>query len=193
MATTIYPNGTVQQQWNTTGTPSHAEIDEDPPDAGDHVHANGSASDNKIDIYSFPDTIDDVDEVTQIVVRVYLYSIDADVSPSADVGYIDIDLGGYQGQKTLNKPHNGLQTLTWAGLSGSQADMDGFELKLGVGTLNDGKYMDDSYTIYCIHVDVTYTPVAAGGWGHKFNGVAGASIGKISGVAIANVGKVKGV
>ena len=34
---------------------------------------------------------------------------------------------------------------------------------------------------------------AAAGWGNKFNGVAGASIGKINGVAIASIGKVNGV
>ena len=186
MVTTIYPNATIQEQWNSTGSPNHAEIDEVTPDVGDYVNAVGTTNDNKIDIYGFPNTIDDVDEVTQIAVRVYCINIDADESPAGDVGNVDIDLGGYQGAKSINKPLNGLQTLTWTGLSGSQADLDGLEVKLSVGTLSDGKIIPGSYQIYALSVLVTYTPVAAG-YAHKVLGVLPANIGKVLVVDTANI------
>ena len=192
MATTIYPNGTVQEQWDSTAGVNHTTIDEVTPDPNDYVIAQ-PPTDNKIDIYSLPNTIDDVDEVTQIAVKVWCINIDADESPSGDVANVDINLGGYQGAKSINKPLSGLQTLTWAGLSGSQADLDGLLVKLAVGTLNAGKIIDDSYILYCMHIVVTYTPAAPAGYGHDYMGVLAANIDEVCGVPTANIDTIKGV
>lgn len=199
MATELLLNSTEQEQWSSTPVAvNHTTIDEgDPQNEADFVQAT-AASCNRIDIYGLPDTIDDVDEVTQIVVNVYYVAYDADESPAGSVGNVDIDLGGYQGAKTLIKPYasgvSGWKVLTWAGLSGSQADLDGLEIKLSVGTLNAGKYIGDFYTIYSMYIEVTYTPTGGpAGWGHKINSVLNANIGKINGVLKANIGKVNGV
>ena len=197
MATVLKLNSTEQEQWDGTGSPNHEQIDEgDPENEADSLYAAGSASDNVIDIYGLPNTIEDVDEVTQIEVLVWYSSLECDGTPSGNLATIDIDLGGYQGGKTLEQDWlagvDGWKTLTWAGLSGSQADLDGLEVKLSVGTLNDGKFIHDTFTIWSIYLKITYTAAAAG-WAHKFLGVPAANIAKVNGVAIANIASIKGV
>ena len=191
----LLPDADVSIQWGET------------PDAADHytcvdenvgslnindwIWVTGGMG-NLTDILGFPDTIDDVDEVTSIEVNVYYGSMDADESPSGKVT-VDINLGGWQGSKDMSKPHAaGWEAFTWTSLSGSQSDLDGLQVKFYSDGLGSGKYIGDSYQVYAVYIDVTYTPTE-GVWTHKFIGVANASIGKINGVSIANIGKVNGV
>ena len=189
----IYPNATPTANWGLTGAPTHHEaIDENrgAPNTDDRIWANDVTGGT--DIFDFPNTIDDVDEITQIVVNLYYISANADENPGGGVT-VDINLGGWQGTKNLSKPHElAWGAFTWAGLSGSQANLDTFQVRIIESGFSPGKYVPDMCTIYTMVVDVTYSAVA-GGWGHIFLGIPSNKIGKVCGIPTANVGKIKGV
>ena len=192
MATGILPNADITSNWTPIPVGTHyTTVDEYVVNTADYVYAISYPQ--GIETFGFPDTIDDVDEVTQIVVNVYYSTVDADEAPTGSCT-IDVYLGGWLGTKSFTKPKaGGWQAFTWAGLSGSQADLDGLQVKFNAVGLGSGKYLGDVVSVHAVNVDVTYTPTAGGGWGHKVNGVLPANIGKINGVLTANIGKVNGV
>ena len=164
------------------GPGSFGMIDEgavpDIEDAIGYLETNGD--DNDEEVFGFGTIA--VIEVTQVVVSVYGQINGAGASPECDV-----NLGGYIGVQEIGLTTiRGWHHITFAGLSGSQADLDGLQVKL----IADASVAKTGATIYTMYVTITYT---ATGWGHKFLGVAGANIANVNGVPRANIGKIKGV
>jgi len=190
----LYPNATPTANWGLVGAPTHHEaIDEDraSPNTGDYIFANDVMGGT--DIFDFANTIDDVDEITAIEVNLYYVSANADENPGGGVT-VDINLGGWQGTKNISKPHLlAWEAFTWAGLSGSQADLDGLQVRIIESGFGPGKYIPDICNIYTMVIDVTYTATGPAGYQHKFLGIPSAKIGKVCGIPTANVGKIKGV
>ena len=187
----VVPNGDgATIDWSSSDTTHSTEIDEAKasPDCNDYINAVGASKANKIDIINMS-SIANVDEVTQIVVWVYWWSIGSVALE------MDINLGGWQSEKNIAAGGAGWDSLTWGSLSGSQADLNGLQVKFDAGSLTDGTGcipVSDQHHVCTMYAVVTYTE-AAGGWGHKFIGVAGADIAKVSGVLIANIADIKGV
>ena len=192
--TGILPDADITTEWAVVPTPGthYTAVDEYVVNTADWVWCAGG-SNQGTETFGFPDTINDVDEVTQIVVNVHYSFINADESPAGSIT-IDVYLGGWLGTKTFTKPHGGWEAFTWAGLSASQADLNGLQVKFYAAGLGAGKYIPDSCQVHAVNVDVTYTATGGpAGWGHKVKGVLPANIGKINGVLTANIGKVNGV
>ena len=187
----IVPNGdATPNDW--FGEPDDADhyknIDEDKgaPNAERINALTGLGDDNELENFDFT-TLDDIQDnsITQVVVWTYGI-ITGTNSPEVAISWD----GGANWSAYVS---TGIRVVAWysntfAGLSYSKADLDQFQISYRANVPDKL----NTHNIYTCYVVVTYTE-AVSGWAHKFNGVAGASIGKISGVAIANIGKVKGV
>ena len=181
---TIRPNSTPVNQWFAGR--DHTDVDEEvvQPNAGnqgtDVIAASDiMADDGQIESFGFPDTINDVDEVTNITVWSNGWQ-DGGNSPEVKItgeDYVECTLGGAFGW-----------TSDSFDVSWNQSELNALVVTYRADVPNK----NDTNTIDVCYVVVTYSQ-AAGGWGHKMIGVAGASIGKVSGVLIGNIGKIKGV
>lgn len=184
MATGIVrPNSpTVIYEWLGGGSTDWQQIDddvEDPADGDDVEIAADKDDDGDIEVWNFTSILS-VDEVTQIVVKVRNRRVDAPISAS-----VDINLGGWIGAQGFSPQLiEQWHTFTFSGLSGSQANLDGLQVKITLGGMGDNNYFYVD-VVYCI---ITYSELS--GWGHKFNDVAPANIAKINGVSIQNILKI---
>ena len=187
----LRPTSDDTTEWITI-TPHWNKIEEvvEDPTAGDGFAVGADENDaGQLEIQNYdpsvsPNDIQDVDEVTQIVVKCYIKE-DEDFSAWS----IDINLGGWVETKYLNPTASyAWYTTTWTGLSGSQADLDSFQIKYTCPTtMGKIKFiqLDTSYAI------ITYTP-AVGAYGNNVDGVQSANIGKVMGVLSVNIAKVNG-
>jgi len=180
----LRPNGTSVNQW---GYGDHTYVDEavTQPNAGGGDTWNGYTDDNNEFIaMTFPDTIDDVDEVTNITVWTYggVYS--------SHHPEVQIIVGGI-GETAQETSLGTIASFKWCSNSfngsWSQSALDSLVVQYYCDATdkNDGNYLDVVYVI------VTYTSTSTG-YDHKVLGVASASIGKVLGVATASIGKVNG-
>lgn len=188
MATGITrPDGTEAGGWAGSQSPNHEGINQGvtqptAPDA-ENVTAN-DGDENDVDRYTFDNSIDDVDEVTQIKFWIY---VQQNGNTWAD---INVDLGGWLGVVRFSPAAGpGWSSQTRAGLSGTQADLDGLRIQL---TADSDMGKTAFIAIREIYAEVTYTAVPVG-YGHKVNGVAPANIAKVNGILTANIAKVNGV
>ncbi len=192
MATVILrPNDTVSNAWSIG---DHTDVDEEvvDPNGSDDVWwlaTWASTDDNDIIIMGFPNTIDDVDEVTNITVKTLgEINLSGDGDPE-----VDINMGGWQNEGSEPECVLGFmgtpawETNSFDG-SWSQSDLDGLQVKYIADCIpkNSGNWLDVVYVI------VTYTQLGAG-YTHKVSGIAPANIAKINGIARANIAKVNGV
>lgn len=185
----LRPNSAVSHTWSVGTNPTDVDDLVVDPDAGDAivVQAVGTNGDDlNVEKFGFPNTIDDVGEVTNIAVHTYGGWIG---SASPDV---KIYIGGEEAWVSANLPVGAFlwRTNNFAG-SWSQSDLDSLEVwyRANVADVGKGPEINNLDVVYVI---VTYTPPVSG-WGHKFNGVANINIGKINGVLKANIAKVNGV
>jgi len=188
------PTGDSSIQWSIPGGTHWDDIDEGigGGSGGDYIEATNAASDDgDIDDFSFGDNINDVDEITQVIINVNSWS-----QPAVSIKSPEIDLyfGGQWMSVTVGWKEvgstgtRGWHAITYAGLSGNQTDMDNLRVRVRADVA--GK-LELNY-IYTINVEVTYSQAVAG-WAHNFLGVPAANIGSVNGVPRANIGKIKGV
>ena len=179
----LRPNSTDANAWSVG---DHTDVDEEvtQPNAGnsDLLSASDAAGDdNDVNTMGFPNTIDDVDEVTNITVWTNGNIVNTDTPEVMITGEAYVECLLTQG------------ALVWKSnsfdVSWNQAELDALQVsyRADVDLKVSGCNIDVCYVI------VTYTATGGAGWGHKFLGVVGASIGKVSGIPTADVGKIKGV
>jgi hypothetical protein len=191
MVTTILrPNSTDANAW---ASGDHTDVDEEvtQPDDGDQVVPTLSASnlltdDNDVVTLGFPNTITDVDEVTNITVWSNGMRIGWDTPEVMITG---------EAYTECNLPE-GIDPATdygWTSdsfnVSWNQAELDALQVSYRADVPDKA----DSNMLDVVYVVVTYTATGGATWGHKFIGVEGANISSVSGVAIANIASIKGV
>lgn len=187
MGTILRPNATVSNEWSIG---NHTNVDEEvtQPAAGDDdclVATNGDGDDNQVVVLGFPNTITDVDEVTNITVWTYGGRF-GNNSPE-----VDVNMGGWQGylECTLAADPNWSWTSDSFDGSWTQADLDGLQVRYRADVPD--KYNTNYPSV--VYVVVTYIPTAPVGYGHDFMGVPAANIDNVCGVPAANIDKIKGV
>ena len=183
---TIRPNSTIANPWFDA---HHTYIDEEhnqPGDVGDDVLTIANKNDNdEVFTVGFPNTIDDVDEVTNITIWTRGSSL---LGTDPEI-WLLLDWTTAEQQCTLDT----VEAWTSNSFNGSwsQADLDSLQLNyradVDAGQKADGHNIDVAYAV------VTYTPTGPAGYQHKFLGIPSAKIGKVCGIPTANVGKIKGV
>ena len=188
MATGILrPNATVTNEWYIG---NHTGVDEDVtqpniPTGYPDDWASDPSDDNEIIVMGFPNTIDDVDEVTNITVWTYGETMEDD-DPE-----VSVNMGGWQVDQQCNLPPFEVPNWTFNSFNGSwtQANLDALQVRFTADT--PSKY--GSHDLWCIYVVVTYDAVVPEGYGHDYMGVPAANIGSVSGVPTGNIDKIKGV
>jgi len=182
----IQPNSdNVPNDWLPIST-EYTLIDEarGSPNTTDYISAtNLTGDDNKVSEFGFPNTINDVDEVTQIIV--YSYGIKVGTpTPEVDL-YIG---GGWRGYQECSVTTGwGWVGDTWNG-SWTQAELNAVQVRYRADVPNK----NDVNQISCVYLRVTYTQVVLG-YGHDFMGVPAANIDSVNGVPTANIDNIKGV
>ena len=180
----LRPNGTEVNQWRWG---DHTNIDddvEDPEEGDGQTIMADEANGDDLDIItiSFPNTIDDVDEVTNIRVKTDGWYL----GTRPDV---DVDMGGSQGYEQVPLP--GILE-DWADNdfpgSFSQADLDGLEVTYKAHCPDKGNYNQ----LEVCYVIVTYTVLVVG-YGHDFLGIPAANIASIMGIPTANIDNICGL
>lgn len=190
----ILPNGDITTQWSVFGSATYhyERIDEITPVLTDGLLARGTANANDIEQFNFATTDIGGEIVTQIEVKIYHDS--NWYIGSGNIGYVDLYIGDWQAQKTLSEPWTSTwETFTWSGLSASQSDLDGMQVKITAGNLQQSTNcvtVYDQIIVYSMYAIVTYE---IGKWPHKIQGVVSVNIGKINGVPIEQIGKINGV
>jgi len=186
----IVPQSDNSIQWSVPSAGTHFDdIDEAPATQADYIQATESGGDdNDIDDFNFT-TIDPIEEVTQVEIKVNGLIVGTGLDPEIDL-YIE---GAWKsvsvGWKNCGLTDvRGWHSIVYVGLSSNQASLDALRVRVR-GDIPEKAGINTIHTIYCI---ITYT-VAAVGYGHKFLGVPSASIGKVCGVPTANIRKIKGV
>ena len=181
VVTILRPNSTEVSTWLDA---SHSYIDEviEEPDAGDDEYCSANSDDNnEVFTVGFPNTIDDVDEVTNIIIW-------TQAQTNAGDPEIWIQLVWTEAEQQCDLPLEFGWTSNSFDGSWNQEELDALLLHYRANTPDKGNtlFIETAYAV------ITYTAVSAG-WGHKFLGIPAANIGKINGIPIANIGKVKGV
>lgn len=179
----LRPNETVSNAWSIG---DHTDINEDvtQPDISGvgFLTATESAGDNNdIVVLGFPDTITDVDEVTNITVWSWIGIVG---NNSAE---IDINMGGWL------EDYREVSPIGWTSdsFNGSwtQEDLDGLQVRLRADV--PVKYNSNIFDV--LYVVVTYIPISVGYTAGKPMGIATNKIGKVLGILTANIGKIKGI
>lgn len=180
---TIRPNGNaIAQTWFDADF-SYVDEEVNQPDAGGEDYANATLDDNNETFeVSFPDTIDDVDEVTNITI----WTLGGSFSANPEIWLV---LDWSTAEQQCEIPIAGDMGWTSNSFDGSwsQADLDSLVLiyRADGGEKGDTTWIDVAYAV------VTYS-IPAVGYAHKFLGIAPNRIGKVCGILTANVGKIKG-
>lgn len=180
----LRPNSTDANAWSEG---DHTDVNEEvtQPDASGvgYLNANDiAADDNDVVTLGFPNTIDDVDEVTNITVWTLGNRINTETAE------MWINGEGEQECAITEGPY--VWTSNSWNVSWNQAGLDALQVSYRA----DCAQKVSGQSIDVVYVIVTYTAVAGPeGYGHKVLGVLPASIGKVLGVETANVGKVIGV
>ena len=181
----LRPNGTGANAWfSGDHTEVYEEVTQPDPGTVDQIRAQTAENDEIVEL-TFPNTIVDVGEVTNITVWTWGHVMDVN-SPE-----VDINMGGWLNDwkectMGIGEPFT-WKDLTWTG-SWSQSDLDGLVVRYRADT----PAKVDANSLCTVYVIVTYTE-AVTGYAHKVLGVAPSSIGKVLGVETANIGKVIGV
>ena len=182
---TIRPNSTGANAWETG---DHTDLDEEvvqPNDGnqGEDVVAAGeiTGDDNAVIELGFPNTINDVDEVTNITVWTNGFVIGGDTPEVMITGEAYVEC-------SIPETNYGWTSDSF-NVSWNQAELDALQVsyRADVPDKEDFNNLDVCYVV------VTYTPTAPAGYQHKFLGIAPNKIGKVCGIPTANVGKIKGV
>lgn len=178
----IQPNSDdVPNDWNPIGT-EYILIDEPygSPNTTDYISAaNIVGDDNKVSEFGFPNTINDVDTVTQIIVHTY------GIRTGSPTPEVDLNIGGWQGYTECSIGTSwGWATDTFNG-SWTQAQLDAVQVRYRADVPGGGNINQ----ISCVYLEVTYTT----GYGHDFIGVLAANIDEVCGVPSANIDNIKGV
>lgn len=191
----IVPNADILAEWSNTGGTHESCIDEGlPPTLGDMISCSGSGSNGDIDNFNM-ETIDIAGgTISSIEVKIYHESW---MPVCSCVPFtVDINLGGWQGSKNYTTTEVlAWESQTWAGLAGSQADLNALQVKITAGNLQTADNcvtVHDTIWLYTVIVEVTWV-AAPVGYGHDFMGVPAANIGSVSGVPTANIASIKGV
>lgn len=177
----IQPNSDdVPNDWNPIASTEYILIDEPygSPNTSDYISAiNIGGDDNKVSEFGFPNTINDVGEVTQIIVHSY------GIRVGSNTPEVDLSMGGYIGYVECSIGTGwGWATDIWNG-SWTQANLDAVQVRYRA----DVPSKNDSNQISCVYLEVTYTPPVVEGWAHKWVGFTpdkwnGMDIGKILGI-----------
>ncbi len=180
----LRPNGTVLMEWS--GGTGHADINNEVTDPDEDITtwiqadiAHGD--DDDVCIVSFPNTIDDVDEVTNITVKTFGDKIT--LNPA-----VAINMGGWSEQLcTLGDvPFPAWATDSFDG-NWSQEDLDGLQVRYRAD-IADKTGLNQIYICYVV---VTYTQAAEEeGWPHKVLGMTPA---KFNGMEITDGVKILGI
>ncbi len=156
----IRQDGDITVQWHGT-TPHYSRLNEEveDPSSGNCVYIYTNEN-SRTDQFSF-NSILDIGTVTQIEVKMFAMRYGGVQYPNPKQPYVNIYLGEWQGQKICSWVVGDYlsdmtwTSLTWSGLSGSQSDLDDFQLKVITSSslqFSGYNYLD---TVYII---VTYTP-----------------------------------
>ena len=188
----IVPTGDVAIAWSIPDLGTHFDdIDEGIAGGtgGDYIQAtNPNGDDNDIDHFSFG-TLADVDEVTQVEIKVNGLFVNGTHSPEIDLfidGVWQSTLVGWK--ETGLTSVRGWHTITYAGLSSNQAQLDALEVRVRAD-VPDKMEMNVVHTIYCT---ITYSEVAVG-YEHDFIGIPAANIDSIMGIPTANIDNICGL
>ena len=136
------------------------------------------------------DSIQGIDEYTQVKVYLYLINIEA---PAEEPRQINIYVNGawLTPQNIPMQTPTAWRIFTWAGLSGNQASLDDLRVKVETFLMIDDKFVDDLIRIGTMYAAITYTIPT--GYGHNFLGVNSGDIDEVCGVPTANIDKINGV
>lgn len=188
MATGVLrPNADVANPWSRGDWDSINDVELQPAGSGDATYLEGWVGDNN-SVYKcgFPDTITDVDEVSNVTVWCWGYEVGGDPEITINIDGVEeawqectLPTGAGNDDWTSNS-YNGAWT---------QANLDSLEVWLR----SDSPVKNDIDKFSVVYVVITYSQVAAGWAGGDFIGVVNANISIISGVAIADIDNVKGV
>ena len=184
--TIIRPNSNAKTQ--TWFDASYSYVDDpgvEEPDNGDDTVS--AANENDVDEtfeVGFPDTIDDVDEVTNITI----WTLGSILTEANEEPEIWLDLNGATSEQQCAFVLS--ETWTSNSFDGSwdQSDLDALVLKYR----HDGSGKYNAMNIDVCYAVVTYTPTGTG-YGHDFIGVPAANIDSVCGVPAANIDNIIGV
>ncbi len=128
--TTLDPSSdAVPNEWGLSAPAGNYAYLADGSD-GTAIGAVSAEDSGDVEEFGFPNTITDVNEVTQVVVHIRGERIDN--GDGIGQGSVAINLGGWEASKPTTFGAAGITetTYTWAGLHGSQANMDAFEVRI---------------------------------------------------------------
>jgi len=183
----LRPNGTVLMEW-VDGT-GHGDINNEVTDPDEDITTfiratTAAGDDNDVCIVSFPDTIDDVDEVTNIQVKTF-------GAKATDNPEVSVNMGGWSAEPecVLGEVPSTIWATNNFGGSWSQADLDGLQVRYRA----DIEEKNGLNVIFICYVIVTYTATAPTGYGHDFLGIPAANIDSIMGIPAANIDNICGL
>lgn len=194
----VIPNHDIVVQWHRVGGDApfyyhYTTIDEDKgsPNVADYIRCDHD-DDFKQDSFQFDNSIQGIEEYTQVKVWLYKKLIDGDgiIAPSPTVN-IWVN-GGWLVAKPISISPNTWESYTWAGLSGNQTSLNDLRVMVNAGMLSTGKIVDDQIFVYTMYAEITYT-LAAVGYGHDFLGIPAANIDNIMGIPTANIDNICGL
>lgn len=184
VVTTIRPDSNaIAQTWFDADF-SYVDEAVNQPDAGGEDYANANADDNNETFeVGFPNTINDVDEVTNITI----WTLGSSFSANPEIWLV---LEWSTAEQQCEMPIGGDMDWTFNSFDGSwsQADLDSLVLKYRA----DGAEKGDNTWINVCYAVITYSQVAVG-YGHDFMGVPAANIDEVNGIPTANIDTIKGV
>ena len=160
----LNPNASDTYDWKPGLNSQWGRLDEYPDVDGDTNYIYVLRfDDGEVDIWDFETT--DVVEVSKVVVNAYVQRINLD---DVDLTF-DVNLGGWLGTKTCTMTDGayGWEQMTWDTLEGSQADLDGLQVKVIAPALPD---VGDSVRIETVYVEITYSKIFYKYIARKFKG-----------------------
>jgi len=188
----VYPDGDITTEWQVNPPVNHFfTIDEDKgvPSMSDQIFC-WHQDDNKTDTFHMDDSIQGIEEYTQV--KVYIYVINMH-SPSPQPRKINIYVnGGWLIAKDISPGLESWQSFIWGSLSGNQASLDALRVTVQTFNMVDDKITDDAIQIGAMYAEITYS-VAEVGYQHDFMGVPAANIDSVNGIPSANIDTIKGV